>query len=55
MFGKILGIAFVSAACRRLSGKPAPRALSQRAPRPAIVVASTPAWKIYRLRSPHLA
>ena len=55
MFQKIRGLASVSAVCRRLIGKPGPRALSQRAPRPAIVVPSQSAWKVYRVRSRHLA
>jgi hypothetical protein len=31
------------------------RALSQRAPRLAMVVVAKPAWRTYRVRSPHLA
>jgi len=55
MFGKIPGIAYVHAAYCRLTGKRVLRSLSQRAPRPAILVESKTAWKTYRLRSPHLA
>jgi hypothetical protein len=43
MFAKILGLG-------RLHPKRVLRALSQRSPRPAIVVVSRPAWKTYRVR-----
>jgi hypothetical protein len=55
MFGKIPGIAYLHAAYRRLTRKRVLRALSQRAPRPAILVETKPAWKTYRLRNAHLA
>jgi hypothetical protein len=44
MFAKILGFG-------RLDPKRVLRALSQRSPRPAIVVVSKPAWKTYRVRN----
>jgi hypothetical protein len=43
MFAKILGFG-------RLHPKRVVQALSQRSPRPAIVIASKPAWKTYRVR-----
>jgi hypothetical protein len=44
MFAKILGFG-------RIHPKRVLRALSQRSPRPAIVVASKFAWKTYRVRN----
>ena len=55
MFAKIPGLGYMHAAYRRLTRKRVLLSLSQRAPRPAILVDSKPAWKIYRLRNPYLA